>query len=213
MQIDPQTLSPRATYKLMTGTIVPRPIGWISTVSTDGINNVAPFSFFNAISSNPPHVVFSSGRPNGTPKDSARNALATGEFVVNLVTESTAEAMNITATVLPSDVDEFVLANLTPSPSAVISAPRVLESPVNYECQVVHHYEMDAPGGGTVLIVGKIVMIHVADSIVDDEYNIDIAAYQPVGRLMGGMYCRVNDLFRIDRFSAEQLTGVTNDNK
>ena len=202
LQIDPQTLSPRATYKLMTGAIVPRPSGWISTVSVDGINNVAPYSFFNAISANPPHVVFSSGRPNGIPKDSLRNALETGEFVANLVTESTAEAMNVTATMLPSNVDEFVLANITPAPSTVISAPRVLESPVSFECRVVHHYEMDAPGGGSVMVVGKIVMIHVADSIVDDDYNIDIEAYQPVGRLMGGMYCRVNDLFRIDRLPA-----------
>lgn len=197
MQFNPDIIDSTLTYKLLSGTIVPRPIGWISTVSPDRVNNLAPYSFFNAVSGNPPHVLFCSGKRGGDHKDSAGNALATGEFVVNLVSESTAEAMNITATELPADVDEFAYAGLTALPSVVVAAPRVGESLVNFECKVVHSYEIE--GGNSVIVVGRVVMMHVADEILDERYRIDYAAYKPVGRLAGSGYCRVNDLFELER--------------
>jgi flavin reductase (DIM6/NTAB) family NADH-FMN oxidoreductase RutF len=197
MQFNPETTDPTLTYKLLSGTIVPRPIGWISTVSPDGVNNLAPYSFFNAVSGDPPHVLFCSGKRGSGHKDSAGNALATGEFVVNLVSESTAEAMNLTATELPADVDEFAYAGLTALPSVVVAAPRVGESLVNFECKVVHSYEIE--GGGSVIVVGRVVMMHVADEILDERYRIDYGVYKPVGRLAGNSYCRVNDLFDLVR--------------
>ncbi len=200
MQINPETTETPLIYKLLTGTVVPRPIGWISTVATDGTNNVAPYSFFNAFSADPPHVIFGSGRRAGSNKDSVSNALATGEFVVNLVSEQNAEAMNVTATELPADVDEFAYAGLTAVPSVVVAAPRVGESLVNFECKVVHTYEVpDARGAGSVIVIGRVVMIHVADEILGANYRIDFAAYKPVGRLAGSGYCRVSDLFDMDR--------------
>ena len=197
MQFNPETIDSTLTYKLLSGTIVPRPIGWISTVSPNGVNNLAPYSFFNAVSGNPPHVLFCSGKRSGGHKDSAGNALATGEFVVNLVSESTAEAMNITATELPADVNEFAYAGLTALPSVVVAAPRVGESLVNFECKVVHSYEIE--GDGSVIVVGRVVMMHIADEILDDRHRIDYGIYKPVGRLAGSSYCRVNDLFDLER--------------
>lgn len=202
MQFNPETIDATLAYKLLSGTIVPRPIGWISTISPTGVNNLAPYSFFNAVSGHPPHVLFCSGKRSGEHKDSAGNALVTGEFVVNLVSESTAEAMNLTATELPGDVDEFAYAGLTPLPSVIVAAPRVGESLVNFECKVVHSYEIE--GGGSVIVVGRVVMMHVADAILDERYRIDYAAYKPVGRLAGSGYCRVNDLFEMER-PASQL--------
>ncbi|MCB0107626.1 MAG: flavin reductase family protein [Caldilineaceae bacterium] len=197
MQFNPETIDSTLTYKLLSGVIVPRPIGWISTVGPDGVNNLAPYSFFNAVSGDPPHVLFCSGKRSGNHKDSAGNALATGEFVVNLVSESTAEAMNITATELPADVDEFAYAGLTALSSVLVAAPRVGESLVNLECKVVHSYEIE--GGGSVIVVGRVVMMHVADKILDERNRINYAAYKPVGRLAGSGYCRVNDLFEMER--------------
>ncbi len=197
MQFNPETIDAALSYKLLSGAIVPRPIGWISTVDGAGVNNLAPYSFFNAVSGDPPHVLFCAGKRRGNHKDSAGNALATGEFVVNLVSESTAAAMNITATELPAGVDEFAYAGLTALPSVTVAAPRVAESLVNFECKVVHSHEI--AGGGSVIVVGRVVMMHVADEILDDRYRIDYAAYKPVGRLAGSGYCRVNDLFDLER--------------
>ena len=197
MQFNPETIDPTLTYKLLSGAIVPRPIGWISTVDINGVNNLAPYSFFNAVSGDLPHVLFCSGKRDGNHKDSAGNALATGEFVVNLVSESTAEAIRHRDGELPADVDEFAYAGLTALPSVLVAAPRVGESLVNLECKVVHSYEIE--GGGSVIIVGRVVMMHVADEILAERYRINYAAYKPVGRLAGSGYCRVNDLFELER--------------
>ncbi len=197
MQFNPEIIDATLTYKLLSGAIVPRPIGWISTVGTNGIYNLAPYSFFNAVSGDPPHVLFCSGKRSGDHKDSAGNALATGEFVVNLVSEATAEAMNLTATELPVNVDEFAYAGLTAVPSVIVAAPRVGESLANFECKVVHSYEIE--GGGSVIVVGRVVMMHVADEILDERYRIDYGVYKPVGRLAGSGYCRVSDLFEMER--------------
>ena len=201
MKFDPEKLTGQQNYKLMTGAVIPRPIGWISTVSKDGINNVAPFSFFNAMAGDPPHVAFSSGWPGGEPKDTLKNILDSGEFVANLVHEATAEQMNITATVVRAEVDEFEMAGLTAVASEKIAAPRVKESLVNFECKMVHSYNVEGRNGevsGTI-VIGKVVMMHIDKSILDDNFRIDPAAFKPIGRLAGGMYAKVNDLFEIKR--------------
>jgi flavin reductase (DIM6/NTAB) family NADH-FMN oxidoreductase RutF len=144
MLFDPNLLDASAVYKLMTGAIIPRPIGWIASISTEGINNLAPFSYFNAAGEDPPHVMFSVNRANHTNKDTLNNVLATKEFVVNMVTESTVVQMNDTAQAVSPEVDEFVLAGVTPIPSVLVKPMRVKESPVQFECELVHHYCHDA---------------------------------------------------------------------
>ena len=140
MHFDPEIIDQKATYKLLTGAVIPRPIGWISSISEDGILNLAPFSFFNAVGEDPPHVIFSTVRPNNSNKDTLNNILATKQFVVNMVVEEIVEKMNITSQSVESHVNEFELAGLTPAPSLKVKAPRVKESPINMECELVHHY-------------------------------------------------------------------------
>lgn len=185
----------------MIGSILPRPIGWISSVGEEGRANLAPFSFFNAVCPNPPTLVFC---PNirgtdGGQKDTLRNVRATREFVANIVTEEVAGAMNITATEFPAEVDEFQLAGLTPQPSAVVRPPRVAESPVHYECRLVDIIDFgDQPGGGS-LVIGRVVHLHVREDVLLGVDKIDLARLKPVGRLAGSGYCRVTDLFEMVR--------------
>src|SRR5581483_7500544 len=127
MQLDPRALGERDTYKLLIGCVVPRPIAWVSTIDEQGVRNLAPFSFFNAIGSNPPAIsvaISYADRADGR-KDTLRNIIAVGEFVVNVVDEHLAQAMNITATNYPPEVDEFAAAGLTPAPSVLVRPPRV----------------------------------------------------------------------------------------
>ncbi len=203
MELNPQNLSTQQMYKLMTGTIVPRPIGWISTVDVDGVPNLAPYSYFNAVCADPPHLLFCPGvrASDELPaqKDTLRNVRATGQFVVNIVTEALAEAMNATAAQLPPGTSEFEHAGLSTAPSQVVRPPRVAESPVHFECEVVHIYEVgDAPGAGSV-VIGHVLHAHVADDLVDEAYRVDIARLQPVGRLAGSSYSRVNEIFELKR--------------
>ena len=161
MQFDPNELDYSAVYKLLTGAIIPRPIGWISSISEDGINNLAPFSYFNAVGDDPPHVMFSVGRGNNINKDTLNNVLNTKQFVVNMVTEALAEKMNLTAQSVPSHVDEFALAHIDSIPSIKVKPLRVKESPITFECELVNHYFLeDHKNGGACIIIGRIVMMH-----------------------------------------------------
>ena len=199
MEILPEDLSWLSIYNILVGSIVPRPIGWISTVNLVGQPNLAPFSFFNAVCPNPPHVLFC---PNvrGTDhqaKDSLLNVRATGEFVVNIVTEDLAEAMNLTSTQLPDEVNEFEFGDLSISPSKAVRPPRVAESPIHYECKMVHIFDLgDQPGGGSV-VIGRVVHIHVDESVLFGKDKIDVTRLKPIGRLGGNGYCRVTDLFKM----------------
>jgi flavin reductase (DIM6/NTAB) family NADH-FMN oxidoreductase RutF len=201
MEINPQDLPWRSIYKLLIGSVVPRPIGWISSVNPAGQLNLAPFSFFNAVGGNPPHVLFSP-LIRGTdqrPKDTLHNVRETGEFVANIVTEDLAEAMNVTATELPPDINEFKLAGLTALPSVMVQPPRVAESPVHFECVVTQIIELgDEPGSGNV-VIGRVVHIHVSESVLFDGDKIDLAKLRPIGRLAGSAYCRVTDIFDLTR--------------
>ena len=136
MQFDPLDLEQKSIYKLLTGIIIPRPIGWISSISEDGIPNLAPFSYFNAVGDDPPHVMFAAGRGQNSNKDTLNNVLATKQFVVNMVTEELTEQMNSTAQGIPTHESEFDLANLTPIPSLKVKPPRVKESPITMECEL-----------------------------------------------------------------------------
>jgi len=200
MQFDPNELDHTAVYKLLTGSIIPRPIGWISSISEHGINNLAPFSYFNAVGDDPPHVMFSTGRGNNTNKDTLNNILATKQFVVNMVTEELTEQMNSTAQAVHSDIDEFELAGVTPIPSEKIKPKRVKESPISFECELVHHYFLeDHKHGGACVIIGRIVMMHVADDVLLDNYKINLENYKPVSRLAGSGYAKIGEIFSVKR--------------
>ena len=201
MIVDPKDRQYQDIYKLLIGSIVPRPIALVSTISPDGNANLAPFSFFTAISSNPPLICFCPGpRASGGPrKDTLRNISMTREFVVNIVSEDIAEAMNLTSGEYPPEVDEFQLAGLTPVPSLAVRPPRVAESPVNMECTLRLAIEFSEEPGGGNLIIGDIARIHVADDIVDN-FRIDPDKLRAIGR-MGGptAYTRTRDRFDMVR--------------
>lgn len=200
MIFDPAREEPANIYKLMIGSIVPRPIAFVSSISADGILNLAPFSFFTGVSANPPVICFSPmiRGTDGSRKDTLNNIEATGEFVVNIVSEDFAQQMNICSTEYPPDVDEFAASGLTPVPSDLVKPPRVKESRVNMEClllQVVH--VSPKPLGGS-LVLGEVVRFHVDDSIVE-EFRVDPDKLRPIGRMGGPSYTRTSDRFDLTR--------------
>ena len=200
MQFDPQNLEQKSIYKLLTGIVIPRPIGWISSISEEGIANLAPFSYFNAVGDDPPHVMFSAGRGANSNKDTLNNVLATKQFVVNMVTEELVEQMNSTAQGIPPHESEFDLANLTPIPSQKIKPPRVKESPIAMECELVHHYTLeDNKFGGSTILVGRVVMFHIAEDVLLDDYKISIETYKPIARLAGSNYSKLGEMFSVKR--------------
>lgn len=200
MQFDPNELEYSAIYKLLTGSVIPRPIGWISTVDEKGVNNLAPFSYFNAVGEDPPHVMFSTVRGNDSNKDTLNNVLAIKQFVVNMVTEELVEQMNTTSQQVSSEVDEFELAGVTPIQSVKIKPMRVKESLVTFECELVHHYFLeDHKRGGACIIVGRIVMMHFEESVLLDNYKINLETYKPVARLAGSNYSKLGEIFSIKR--------------
>ncbi len=200
MQFESNKTDPSVLYKLLTGIIIPRPIGWISTIDSNGINNLAPFSYFNMVSSDPPCVMFSTRRENNKNKDTLNNVLQNGQFVVNLVTLEVVEQMNATSEAFPADVDEFIITNLTPIDSVSIQPKRVKESPIHLECEMIHHYFMDNnEGGGACIVIGKIKTIHIDDSILMENNRINLDVYKPVARLAGSNYSTLGELFSIKR--------------
>ena len=200
MQFDSLTTEGSVLYKLLTGTIIPRPIGWVSTVDENGINNLAPFSFFNAVGEDPPHLMFSTVRTGNKNKDTLNNVLANKQFVVNLVTEETVEQMNMTSQAVDSNVDEFQLANLTPIDSIFIKPKRVKESYVHFECEMVHHYFLeDHKNGGACIVIGKIITMHINDDILMEGNRINLDKYKPVARLAGSNYSKIGEIFSIKR--------------
>lgn len=200
MQFNPNNLERSAIYKLLTGSIIPRPIGWISSISEDGINNLAPFSYFNMLGDDPPHVMFSTRRDNNKNKDTLNNVLATKQFVVNMVTEDVVEQMNTTSQSIPADESEFDLANLTPIPSIKVKPMRVRESKIHLECELVHHYFLEGhQQGGACVVIGRIVMMHFDDQVLLEDYKINLETYKPVSRLAGSNYSKVGEIFSIKR--------------
>jgi flavin reductase (DIM6/NTAB) family NADH-FMN oxidoreductase RutF len=198
--LDARDLDQRAAYRLMIGSIVPRAIAWVSTLSADGVVNLAPFSFFTGITSSPPSLVFSVIRRSGALKDTRANVEATGEFVVNVVGEGVAEAMNETSEELPPDVDELAHAGLTPLPSARVRPPRVAESPIQMECRLDRLVEVGQGPGAATLVIGEILVWHIRDDLYDAESaRIRVDRLQAVGRLAGDWYARTRDQFELTR--------------
>ena len=201
MEINPNEIPHSSVYKLLTGSILPRPIGWISSLDADGRPNLAPFSFFNVVCPKPPTIVFCPliRGTDGKTKDTLNNVRATNEFVVNIVTEELAQAMNLSSIEAPPGMDEFAYAGVTPSPSARVRPPRVHESPVHFECRVRQIVEVSsAPGGGS-LVIGEVLHIHVDERVLTGADKINLAALKPIGRLAGGAYVRVTDMFEMER--------------
>jgi flavin reductase (DIM6/NTAB) family NADH-FMN oxidoreductase RutF len=200
LAIDPAKESTNNIYKLMIGTIVPRPIALVSSIDAKGIRNLAPFSYFTACSSNPPVVVFCPVLRPFQPmaKDTLRNILETHEFVVNIVSEDFADKMNACSATVPPEVDEFELSGLTPLASEVVKAARVGESHVHMECrlmQVVH--VGDKPGSGT-LVLGEVLRFHVSEDLIHN-FHIDPDKLRAVGRMAGSTYVRTTDRFDLTR--------------
>jgi flavin reductase (DIM6/NTAB) family NADH-FMN oxidoreductase RutF len=187
--VDPARLSAREMYRFMIDAIVPRPIAFVSTRGPGGGFNVAPFSYYNAISSEPPLVVISINLRKGRPKDTLRNIQDTGDFVVNVVSEALLAKMVRASGDWPEDVDEFELAGLTPAPAERVRAPRVAESPVHLECCV--HRLIDF--GKTTLVVGEVVLADADDRVVTDG-RVDAEKLRPVGRLGGDGYAIVREV-------------------
>ena len=199
MIVDPRDRPPGAMYQFIISVVVPRPIAFISTVGLDGRRNVSPFSFFNAISSEPPLVGIAITRMEEGPKDTLRNIRETGEFVANVVDESLSERMVQSSGEWPREVDEFELTGLTPVASTVVRAPRVGESPVSLECKLDREIEL----GGSIFVVGEVVLAHVRDDVLTDG-RVDPEKLKPLGRLGGNAYAPLRDVLRISRPKASR---------
>ena len=194
MILEPQSLSPSAMYRFMIGIVVPRPIAFVSTVGNGGAFNVAPFSYFNAITNRPPLVGISITNRAGEPKDTLRNVQETGDFVVNVVNESLLERVVHASGEWGRDVDEFQLTGLTPLKSDLVQSPRVGESPVSLECRLFRIVEL----GDSFFTVGEIVRAHVADGVLTDG-RVDVEKLKPVGRLGGDGYSIVRNVIHYAR--------------
>jgi flavin reductase (DIM6/NTAB) family NADH-FMN oxidoreductase RutF len=198
--IDPSVNAPEDIYKLMIGLIVPRPIAFVSTLDAQGVRNLAPFSYFTACSTNPPVVCFCAAARSGPHpyKDTLRNIEATAEFVVNIVSEDFAEKMNATSAEVPPEIDEFLLAGLTPLASDLVKPPRVAESRIQLECRLRQVVRVSEKPGGGMLILGDVLRFHIEEAILDG-FKIDPDKLQAIGRMGGSTYCRTRDRFNMPR--------------
>lgn len=200
MQFDPALQSSADNYKLLTNLVVPRPIAWVTSQNESGIVNLAPYSFFNAVGSKPLYVVVSVGkRDNGNPKDTAKNILSSGEFVVNMVTEDLFDAMNISAADFPPDQSEMEATRLETAPSVHVKTPRVAKAQVSLECKLFSSQTL----GDNTLFIGEVVMFHVADHLMGPRLHVN--NFSPLGRLGSpSVYCRTTDRFDIARVTRAQ---------
>lgn len=202
MKLDPKDIAPAEMYRFMISVVVPRPIAFVSTVGAGGRFNVAPFSYFNAITNRPPLISLSIGSRDGGLKDTLRNLRASRDFVVNIVDEPLLARAVQASGDWPEEVSEFDLTGLTPVPSERVKSPRVAESPVSLECRL----EREIALGEAVLVVGEVVCAH-ADERVLTEGRVDIAKLRPAGRLGGDGYSIVRDVVHLPRPRVERATG------
>jgi flavin reductase (DIM6/NTAB) family NADH-FMN oxidoreductase RutF len=206
MIVNPSDLSHSELYAILLNSVAPRPIAWVSTANSSGQLNLAPFSFFNAVCVDPPLLAFAPGlrRPKqpesgqGEAKDTLRNIRATGEFVVNIVTNELAEAMNLTSGEYDASVNEFDLAKVTPQASTIVRPPRVAESPVAFECRLHQILDFSSAPTSSSLVIGRIVSIHVDDSnLKEGVLNRD--SLDLIGRMGGIQYTRTTERFEMVR--------------
>ena len=180
--------------------VVPRPIGWISTISPDGVHNLAPYSQFQNLTFDPPYVMFAANQnTRGMRKDTVINAEQTGEFVYNMATYDLREAVNLSGTEVPPEVDEFELAGLTKAPSIRVKPCRVAESPVQFECH--YHQTIRLPGNGIIgtvdIVIGRVVLVHIKDEVIGPDGRLDILRIRPLGRLGYYDYTTVESTFEM----------------
>jgi flavin reductase (DIM6/NTAB) family NADH-FMN oxidoreductase RutF len=204
-ELDPAKMSSTDVYKIIAGCVVPRPIGFISTVSPEGVYNAAPFSFFNALSHIPPLVCISISPiyATGEQKDTLKNILAGGEFVANIVSEEIASAQDYCSGTFAPEVDEIAASGLTAVPSKLVKPPRIEESPVNFECRLVQTIPL--PESPYTLVLGRVLLIHIRDDILLPNGRIDAARLAAVGRMTGNSYTRTRDVFTLDHNTFEVL--------
>jgi flavin reductase (DIM6/NTAB) family NADH-FMN oxidoreductase RutF len=198
MELDLEGKYSKHAYSILASLVTPRPIAWVTTLGPDGVVNAAPFSFFNLLGANPPILGFCPGdRDDGTPKDTARNIRLSHEFVVNLVDEKTAEAMNRTAASLPYGLSELQSAGLTTAPSSMVKPPRIAESPASLECVEWGTLQI----GGNRLVIGLVKRIQVRDELFDPQtQRIRGELFQVIGRMASpNWYCRTWDRFEMKR--------------
>lgn len=200
MQIDPAALSRRDGYYLMISAIVPRPIAFVTTQGNDGRSNAAPFSYFTGVSSSPPSLLICSGRRRDGVKDTERNILETGGFIVNVVVEEMMEAVMIAGADHPPDISEIDLAGLQVVPGVKVAAPRVVISPVSLECRLLQSIDL----AGAAVIAGEVVWMHVRDDLLQASPHcstpvIDPLRLRPIARLGGDLYARLGEIFELAR--------------
>ena len=201
MIYDPTEKPFSETHKLMIGSIVPRPIAFVSTISKDGNNNVAPFSYFNGVCSNPPTVMFAPARRgwDGKEKDTLTNIRDNNEFVINMVSESFAEKMVKCSTDFDPNIDEFEISGLTPESSNKVLPPRVKESKINLECKLDQIIEIGSGEAGSgFIVIGTVVLFHIDDDIYENGHIL-LDKLEPLGRLAGNWYTRPTDKIKITR--------------
>ncbi len=202
--LDPNELKGKEMYKLLTGTIVPRPIAFVTTSSTvNGAVNAAPFSFFNIVSSDPPLISLSIGRKKGNAKkDTARNAIENGELVVHISTEDIIEDINETAALLPAAISELELTGLNIVESTHVSVPGILEAKVRFECRLEHHHEIKNDQGKTVadFLMARVIFVHMDERVYDPQKGYVLTeALRPVARLAGSDYAELGNLYSLVR--------------
>ena len=201
MKFDPSKISFTEVHKLMIGSIVPRPIAFVSTLSKNGKNNIAPFSYFNGVCSRPPTIMFAPARRgwDGKEKDTLINIRDNNQFVINIVSESFAEQMVMCSTDFDSDVDEFEISGLNPVQSNKVSPPRLLESKISYECELNQIVEIGKGDAGSgFIVIGTIVLFHIDDDVYDNGHIL-LDRLEPLGRLAGNQYTRPNNNLEIIR--------------
>jgi flavin reductase (DIM6/NTAB) family NADH-FMN oxidoreductase RutF len=195
-KILPGGLETRDSYRLLTSVIAPRPIAFVSTVNKNGVPNAAPFCFFMGVTPTPPTIAFSVIRRGDQKKDTIRNIEATRDFVINLVDENLAQAMNMASGSYPPDMSEFDVTGLTQVPSEIVTSPRIAESPVHLECKLRTIVELgDMPAS---LVIGEIVCYHVRENLIADGV-VDVKKLRAIGRLGESTYARMSDLFEMIR--------------
>jgi len=199
MQLDFSTLAPVEAYRWLTSTITPRPIAWVSTCSSSGVSNLAPFSFFQVISSNPPTLLINVGLKDGLPKDTARNAHETGELVVQLVSAEQSEAMNASAATLPHGISEFEHCAIASEPASLVKVQRVAGAPVAFECRVAQILPYPPESPNCQLIFAEVLLAHIDDSVLDERGRVDSARLDLVGRLGGAAYSYTRERFEMQR--------------
>jgi len=199
-------------YNPLKACVVPRPIGWLTTISATGVVNLAPFSFFNVLSYDPPFVVFSAGahEADGAKKDTVANIEATGEFVYNMATWAQKDQMNQTAMIVERDVDEMLAAGLEPLPSRLVRPPRVKGSPVHFECRL--HQIVNLPGRKASsehhVVFGRVVAVHIDDAALTADGRVDVVKIRPIARLGYKDYASIDSVFQMEKRTPEDSTAA-----